>query len=161
MLWTFASITPAVFADRYAYKRCPTGEHQSVCRSCGERSCGKESCPITSKLTKKACFLLSHAEEIGLSDEQVQKIKSIKMEAKKQHILAKAQMKIGIIDMKAKLHEDELDVDGLNAMVDQFAAGFAASTKKAIQSYAELKGLLSDEQKAKAKTLWMKKKQQK
>jgi hypothetical protein len=151
-------MTPAVFADRCGYKRCPTGEHTSACGYCGEKSCGKQSCPITAALMKKSCFLLSNAEELGLSDDQMKKIKSIKMEAKKQYILAKAQMEVGFIDMKMKLHEETVDIEGLNAMVDQFAAGFADATKKAIQNYAALKSVVTADQMAKAKKLWMKKK---
>jgi hypothetical protein len=160
MMWFFASMTPAVFADRCGYGHCPTGEH-SACYTCGEKSCGKESCPITAAIMKKSCFLLGNAEELGLSDDQMKKIKSIKMETKKQYILTKAQMEAGFIDLKMKLHEDTLDMEGLNAMADQFAAGFADATKKAIQNYAALKGVVTADQMAKAKKMWMKKKQQK
>lgn len=155
MMFVFASITPT-FADRCPDKQCSKGEYKSACKSCGEKDCGNHPCPITSKLMKKSCFLLGNAEEIGLSDDQVKKIKTIKMDAKKQMILGEAQMKIAFIDMTAKLHEEKLDLEGLNKMVDDFSAGMAESTKKTIQSYADLKGILTDEQMKKAKEVWKK-----
>lgn len=157
LVWIFASITP-VFADRCPDKKYSHGGHSSVCKTCGDRECGNHPCPITSKVMKKACFLIGNAQEIGLSDDQVKKIKSIAMEAKKQVILGEAQMKVAFLDMEAKLHEEKLDVEGLNKMVDDFSAGMASATKKMIQSYAELRGTLTDEQMKKAKAVWMKKK---
>lgn len=156
IVWLFASITPA-FADHCPDKKCPGKEYSSVCKTCGEKDCGNHPCPITSKLMKKSCFLLGNAEEIGLSEDQVKKIMAIKMEAKKQMILGEAQMKVAFIDMTAKLHEEKLDMEGLNKMVDDFSAGMAAATKKTLQSYADLKGLLTEEQMKKAKAIWMKK----
>jgi hypothetical protein len=153
-MFLLTSLTP-VFAD-HGKKSCSTCEHQDKCKSCGEKSCGKSECPILSAVMKKACFFASNAEEIGLSDEQVLNIKKIGMEAKKQAILGKAQMEVAFLDMKAKLHEPKVDVEGLNQMVDQFSAGMADSTKKTIQAYAELKSTLTPEQMAKAKQIWKK-----
>jgi hypothetical protein len=152
----FACLTP-VFAD-HGKQRCSTCEYQNKCKSCGEKSCGKSDCPITSALMKKACFFLTNADDIGLNEDQVKRIKSISVEAKKQEILGKAQMKVAFIDMTSKLHEETVDVEGLNAMVDQFSAGMADSTKKTIQSYAELKSTLTSDQMAKAKKIWKKNK---
>lgn len=132
-------------------------------RECGKSGCSmksdyEEKCPIASKLMKKAHFFLSNSDEIGLSEEQVAKIKAIKWDAKKQMIRAGAEMEIGMMEMEAKLSEPTVDVEGLNAMIDKGTAEWAAGGKKMVAAYAELKGVLTAEQMEKAKAIWVGKK---
>jgi hypothetical protein len=134
--------------------QCP----MSQCRA-GGHDHGKDDlskCPINSKTLEKAKFFLAHAEEIGLSEEQVQSIKAIKAEAKKAKIRQTAEMEIFHMDIMAKLSEPKLDVEGLNKMLDDAAAGMTAGGKASIATYAKLKAVLSEQQAAKAKDVWRK-----
>jgi hypothetical protein len=134
---------PAVFADHGGYKKaCP------VCDK------GPYQCPVTGKFMQKAVFFLSNKEGIGLSDEQEAKIKSLKMGVKKLHIRQTADMEVFMLEIIDKMSQPAVDVEGLNAMVDEGSAKMAASTKEVIAAYAELKGVLSEEQAAKAKAIW-------
>jgi hypothetical protein len=122
-----------------------------------EKSRSAESvCPLTGKVIDKAKFYLKHADKIGLSDEQVQTIKTIKLTAKKASILGLAQMEAFGLDVKAKMSEPIVDVEGLNAMVDEFSQEAVIAMKERIADYAKLRAVLSTEQKEKAKGLWKK-----
>lgn len=113
-------------------------------------------CPILNKVLKKSRFLLANADEIGLSDDQTAKIKEIQTEAKKNSIRMAADMQIMEMDMEAKMSQEKLDVDGLNAMIDQGMPAMATQAKGAVQQYAALRGVLDDQQMAKAKAIWKK-----
>ncbi len=152
MIGLFAFITPA-FSD-HGKNHCSTGKSESCSgKSCerSKKSCSK--CPIANAVMKCAHFLLENASEIGLNDEQVKKIKSIKMETKKEAILGAAQMKVMCMDLSSKLCEEKLDVEGINAMIDQGSAGWATAGKKTLKNYADLRAILTPEQMAKAKEL--------
>ncbi len=130
-------------------KKCSGASHER-----GE----KVQCPIASKTLKKAHFFLENKKEIGLTEEQVTSIKSLKIETKKAAIRQEAEMKVFHLDLEQKLSESEVDVEGLNAMMDSASAGFAAAGKAAVASYVKLKSILTPEQLAKAKELWEQKK---
>ncbi|HRK62337.1 MAG TPA: Spy/CpxP family protein refolding chaperone [Candidatus Omnitrophota bacterium] len=115
---------------------------------------GGSECPIVSKLMKKAGFYLENADAIGLTEDQVSQIEAIKSAAKKEMILAGAQMEVAMMDMGAKLKTDPVDVEGLNQMIDANLAGMSAGAKKAVQQYADLKQVLNADQKKKAKEVW-------
>lgn len=134
--------------------QCPLKKKCSGSHERGE----KYGCPVVTKIMKKAHFLLDKQQELGLSEEQVKNIKAIKMETKKAHIRQQAEMKIFHLDLKQKLSESEVDAEGLNAMMDSAAEGFATNGKASVASYIKLKAVLTPEQLAKAKEFWMQKK---
>lgn len=135
--------------------QCPMKNAQGGCGKSGG-SCGNKEyqCPIVAKLMKKAHFFLENQKEIGLSEDQVQAIKAIKIEAKKSYIRQEAEMKIFEMDLDQKLSEPKVDVEALNAMMDSASAGFAQGGKATVASYAKLKAVLKDDQMAKAKEIW-------
>ncbi len=139
-------------------------EHDGQCSRGGKEcskghDCGKEGgCPIVSKILKKAEFYIDNAKEIGLSDTQVEQIKTIKHAVKKDEILGGAQMQIAMLDMESMMKTDPVDVEGMNELVNTSSAQFAAGAKKSIQAYADLKAVLTEDQKAAAKKVWAQKK---
>jgi hypothetical protein len=146
-------------AEHGARHECAAGEEcpmkKGGCDEGGKEGCDSDEsmCPILSKTLKKAGWMLEHAEELGLSDEQIAKVRQIQTDAKKDAIRMEAEMKIGQMEMEAKLSEDTVDVAALNAMMEQGMVGWTSQAKAAIQRYAELKGVATAEQKAKAKAL--------
>ncbi len=157
IMFGFASLVavPAM-AEHDGGKQCSLGEKckGDDCVKCQDSKddCG---CPIISKIMKKAKFFLKNSKEIGLSDAQVDQIKAIKSDAKKTSIRAEAEMKIGKMDLEAKLSEPTVDVEGLNAMIDKGMAGMAAGAKASIAEYAKLKAVLNEAQMTKAKEIWV------
>ena len=136
--------------------QCPSGGDHQMCGKSGSEDVDYP-CPIVDKAMKKAHFYLENWEEIGLSEEQVDSIKGIKLWFKKQMVRGQADMEIMMLDMKAKLGEENIDVEGLNAMIDEGMAGMAKSAKASVEAYAKLRAILTPDQIAKAKEIWKKK----
>ena len=159
LLWMVSMVylPTAALAEHEGHggKQCPMSE-----KDCDHQDCkgGDDTkCPIVGKLMKKAGFFLENQKEIGLSEDQVTQIKAIKMEAKRGYIRAGADMEIFELDLKEKLSDPVLDTDSVNAMIDQASAGMASGAKASIASYVKLKAVLSPEQMAKAKEIWISK----
>lgn len=130
--------------------------------SCKQGSgCGQQKgydCPVIGKFMEKAHFFLMNKDEVALTDDQVARIKELKLAVKKIHVQQEANMKLMFLDLDAKMSEPKVDVNGINAMLDQGSAGMAASTKEVIQAYADLKSVPTQEQMEKLKTIWWGKK---
>jgi hypothetical protein len=129
--------------------QCPMAQHGH-----GRSDKSEYACPITEQFMDKAKFYLENAEEIGLTDEQISTIKALKLEAKKMHIRQEAEMKVFMLEVKAKMAEPKVDAAALGTMVDQASAGMAAASKALIEHYAKLKAVLSEEQAKQAKAIW-------
>lgn len=152
----------AILLTQNVWAECPMGKGD--CQ--GQKQCavgggqGQEEsypCPIIDKIMKKAHFLLDNKDEIGFSEEQADTIKDLKLQAKKSMIRGGADMEILMLDMKSKLSDDVLDVEGINAMIDEGMARMNQSAKASVDIYAKLKSVLTPEQAEKAKEIWKKK----
>ncbi|MFH1877547.1 MAG: Spy/CpxP family protein refolding chaperone [Candidatus Omnitrophota bacterium] len=109
---------------------------------------------LAGKLMMKCGFLMKSQEEIGLSDEQIRKIKDIKMRVKKDLISKKAAIELLAVDIKSMLWEDKIDTKAIDKLIDQKYDIKKEKAKNLVAAYAELKSVLTDEQRAKAKKLW-------
>lgn len=108
------------------------------------------------KISHQAHFMLINKDELGLSNEQAKKIKELKLKAKKDSIKAEAEIEMIALDIKAKMWEETVDVTAINKLIDQKYEFKKAKAKSLVAVYAELKGILTDEQKEKLKGLWKK-----
>ena len=142
----------AVFFSSTAYAHFWSGKHEG--KECPMKM-GKEhcQCPIADKFMMKADFLLEHKSEVGLTDDQVKTIKDLKLRMEKDSIRQGADMKTFLLDLKSKLAEDKLDVEGANALIDQNFAAAATAAKSNLATYAKLKSLLIPDQMTKMKAL--------
>ncbi len=114
---------------------------------------GKKS-DMCKKFYKKAMFLLTNEDELELSAQQVEKIKNLKHETKKELILLDAKIDVLAVDIKALLWADAIDVNAINKLIDQKYDLKKQKAKLLVSSYASLKGVLTSEQMDKAKELW-------
>ena len=105
------------------------------------------------KVVHKAMLLIKNQEELGLTDEQVKKIKDLKIATKKDVIKKKADIEILGLDIKAALWEDTVDLNAINDLIDKKYDLKKEKTKSLVAAYVELKGVLTEEQKAKLKDL--------
>lgn len=105
------------------------------------------------KVCRKAGWIIKNQEELGLSDEQVGKINDLNLATKKDMIKKKAEIEILSLDIKAGLREDEIDIAGLNALIDKKYEIKKEKTKSLVSAYAALKGILTEEQQKKIKEL--------
>jgi len=106
------------------------------------------------KLFYKAHMMLRNEIELGLSDEQVGMIKDLKLSTKKSMIRQKAEIEILALDVKAAMWKDTIDVEAVGKLIDQKYELKKQKAKSLVAAYAELKGILTKEQKDKLKELW-------
>ncbi len=102
----------------------------------------------------KAHFFLECADQIGLTDDQIEKIKKLKMDVKKGLIRQDAELEILMLDLETALRGRTVDVKAVNALLDEKFEIQKAKARSLVQAFAELKKVLTDEQYAKMKALW-------
>jgi len=105
----------------------------------------------------KAHVLLENQKELGLTDDQVKTIKNLKLQVEKDEIRQNADRETFMLDLKSKLHEDKIDVEGAKALIDKNYLAAASAAKSNLDAYAQLKNTLTPAQEAKIKELWEKK----
>lgn len=108
------------------------------------------------KVSCKAHFLLKNKEELELTDAQVDKIKELKLNSKKDTIEKTAEIDILALDIKAGLYGDTVDSAQLGALIDKKYKIKAEKAKATVGAYAALKGVLTEAQKEKMKELYKK-----
>ncbi|MBD3246735.1 MAG: hypothetical protein GF333_06955 [Candidatus Omnitrophica bacterium] len=109
---------------------------------------------------KKAHFLLTHAEEIGLSDSQQEQIENRKYEAKKNIIQKESEIKTVMLDLKQEFGKDEANRNRVNKLIEDKYVLKEEKAKMLVNAYFDIKNVLSAEQKDKAKELWSEKKKE-
>lgn len=129
-------IVPAVYAEGYKHGQ-KKGHHGDI----GNMVC------------KKAMILCKNKDELGLTDSQVEKIKALKIATKKNLIKTQAEIDIVKVDIKALMWKDAIDTEAINKLIDQKYEFKKEKAKSSIDAYAKLKGLLTEEQQEKLKTL--------
>ena len=108
-------------------------------------------------LFHKAHFILTNQQEIGLSEDQVKTIKSLKLETKKSLLRQNVEIEVLALDIKAKLWEHPLDQESINKLIDQKYELKKAKAKSLVDAYAKLRATLTEEQMKKGKEIWMQK----
>jgi len=101
----------------------------------------------------KARMILSHAAELGLSDDQISKIKALEYDFKKNLIKEKADIQLLGLDIRQALRKDEVDVKTVNSLIDQKYVLKAQEAKQIVQACLDLKKILSKEQAKELKEL--------
>jgi Spy/CpxP family protein refolding chaperone len=101
----------------------------------------------------KIHFVLANAADIGLSDDQAEKIKALKYSVKKGLIKNDADIESIALDIKEELRKDVIDTNAVNGLIDKKYAVKAQKAKDLVGAYANLKTILTKEQIKKAKDL--------
>lgn len=118
------------------------------------KSCSYQQKSLKEKFFHKAHHFLKSKEQLGLSDEQVSKIKSVKIDMKKDLIMKDAEIEVIAIDIKSQLWKEEIDVNAVHALIDKKYDIKKAKTKSLVQAIADLKSVLTDKQKKTLKDSW-------
>ena len=119
--------------------------------------CGKgegKKFQLQEKVLHKAHFILEKEKELGLTQDQVKAIREIKVQAKKTKVELSAQAEIIGIDLFTEFHNDTVNLDKVNALIDKKFEVKKELAKKMAASFAQLKSVLTPEQKAKLKELF-------
>lgn len=120
------------------------------------KTCEYKKSSLSCKFICKAHVILKNKDELGLTDGQVEKVKELKLNTKKELIRTDAEIKIMALDIKAGLYQEAVDAKAVNALVDKKYDLKKAKAKSLVSAYAELKGILDEEQMAKLKDVYSK-----
>lgn len=101
----------------------------------------------------KAHLVLMNEQELALSQEQVGSIRTLYAKTKKTSLRQEADTEIVGVDLTAQLMADTVDTERIGELLDQKYALKATHAKMLTKAYAELKQLLSTEQKHQLKNL--------
>lgn len=91
--------------------------------------------------------------ELGLTDSQVKQLKDIQSKSQRDAIKVKAEVDVLQLDLKDLLDQDNPDMKKVDSLLDQIGAKHTEMQKSMIHSLIDMKGALTDEQKAKVKEL--------
>ena len=134
--------------EAFSGERCSYSKQGS---SYGGGDCQKSH--ISDSVFYKAGMLMAAKDEIGLTDAQVDQIKVIKLDFKKTLVRLEADIEVLGLDVKKGLYENPVDVDAVNALIDQKYAIKIAKAKASVQALADVKSVVTDEQWTKLKEL--------
>lgn len=104
--------------------------------------------------------VMMHADELGLSEEQVEKLRARHIEAKKQMIQLGSQKKIAMIDLKNAVMREEMDLATAKAKAEEVAKLKGEKLIAMIQAMHDMKEILTPQQREKIKAMvmhWFKK----
>jgi Spy/CpxP family protein refolding chaperone len=99
---------------------------------------------------------LENAEKLGLSEEQINKIKPIHREMQKKQARYTADLKIAQIEMKEIMEVKDFDLEKASAQVKKIADIKTAQHLEMLKLMKEVHSILSDEQFKKMKKMHMK-----
>ena len=113
---------------------------------------------LEDKFFHKAHFLYMNQEALGLSDEQAEAIKALKMSVKKELITRRAEIDLLKVDIKSLLWAPKIDTAAANELIDMKYELKKAKAKFLVAKIAEIKAIPTEGQMAMAKSIWLKKK---
>ncbi|MDD5428393.1 MAG: hypothetical protein PHI58_04040 [Candidatus Omnitrophica bacterium] len=116
----------------------------------GKMSCGMGT---DNMFFHKAHMILDNAAELGLTNEQIEKVKALKYSVGKNVIKEDADIAAAALDIKEAMGKDEIDVNAVNKLIDQKYALKAQKAKDNVAAYVNLKKILSPDQFNKLKAM--------
>jgi len=126
---------------------------QSFVYAGNDNKAGKHSKGIKDKFFKNMKMIWMNQDDLGITAEQLKKIKTLKIDTKKDLIRKSADIDIIKIDIHSELWEDTIDVKKVNKLIDKKYNIKKEKSKSIVKAYVSLKELLTDEQKIKMKSL--------
>ena len=103
-------------------------------------------CCFKEKFFHFAHSILENHEELGLTDENVKKVRELKIGTKKSLIRNTAEAELITVDIIASLYTDKPDLVEINKLIDKKFDIKKAGMKKLIAAFVGIKKLLSKEQ---------------
>jgi Spy/CpxP family protein refolding chaperone len=135
---------PMAWADGGA--RCAGGKAHMMSRHGGHGHGG-----VTSHLLR---HLLKNKQELGLTDEQITKLRTVALDADRARIRAKADVMVSERELRAMLWDEKAQLPAIEAKVKEAEAFDATVRIIGIKARRDLMGVLTPEQQAKQKALW-------
>jgi hypothetical protein len=145
-LLALAIAAPCAFSDDSPMGRC-----EMMCKQ--DKMMSKMG--MDDMLMLKFSFIMANADEIGISDDQVSKIETLKADFKKGLIKNEAEIKIASVDIKSELMKDDTNLNTVNTLLDKKYLIKAQVAKDSAAAYVSLKKILTADQQKKMKDLWL------
>jgi len=118
---------------------------------------GHEYLPgLEDKYFHKVNFLIGHRDDLGLTQEQVKSILDKHWDIKRVMTETSAQKDIALLDIYKQLHSDQPNVEEMNALVDKQLEAKKVYLRALVEALVYTINLLTPEQRAKAKELYLK-----
>lgn len=105
----------------------------------------------------KSHFILMNADELKLSEEQMQKVEDLKYKIKRSMTLSKAEIDVLALDIMQALSETKVDMPSVNNLIDKKYEAKKAQAKELAQAYADLRMTLTRDQEKMMKDMMGKK----
>lgn len=134
--------SPMAWADDGA--RCAGGRAHTMSRHGGHGN-------MTSHLLR---HLLKNKQELGLTDEQITKLRAVALDADRAQIRAEADVKVSKRELRAMMWDEKAQLPAIEAKVKEKESFDATVQIIGIRAGRELIGILTPEQQAKQKALW-------
>lgn len=106
------------------------------------------------------CKIMMHAQELGISEEQVEKLRKRHTEARKEMIKLGSQKLIALIDLKDAVMREEMDLETARAKAQEAGRLKGEKLIVMIQAIHDMREILTPEQRKKVKEMvihWFKK----
>lgn len=133
---------------------CGGGMGHGMCR------CGKGLGGIKMIFKMMPWKVIMHADELGISEEQVEALRSKHIEAMKQMVQIGCQMKLAKIDLKNAVMREEMDMGTAEAKAQEIGKLKGEKIATMIKAMNEMRQTLRPEQRQKIKEMvmgWFKK----
>ncbi|MEW5894180.1 MAG: hypothetical protein AB1650_00235 [Candidatus Omnitrophota bacterium] len=101
---------------------------------------------LKKKILLMAGTLLANSKELGISDEDFQKIKDLKVRTKKSYIKSRAETETVLVDIISALWDRSMDIAKVNELIDKKYELKRQGMKELAGAWFELKSMLSQEQ---------------
>jgi Spy/CpxP family protein refolding chaperone len=108
---------------------------------------------LEDKFAMKAHFISDNAQELGLTEDQLSKVRDIKMKAKKMIIMKEAEIDVIELDIKSGLWQDNVDSAAIGVLV---AKKYEIEKQKAlaiVEACLAIRNVLTKEQMSKLKAM--------
>ena len=97
--------------------------------------------------------LLKHAKEIGLTPEQIGKLKALQLDFKRTEVRLEADRKIAKLDLQALVEDEQADLNTIQAKVEQLKKTEGACQFAGIKAKRHAAALLSPDQREKERVV--------
>jgi periplasmic protein CpxP/Spy len=98
--------------------------------------------------------LLKNKQDLGLTDEQITKLRTVALNADRARIRAEADVLVSKRELRSLLWDEQAELSAIEAKVKEHEAFEATAHIIGIRAKRELFGILTPEQRAKQKALW-------
>ncbi len=115
---------------------------------------GADGCGMYEKFYSNVKIVLKNSEKLGLTDAQREQVKEMKYDVKKNKIQACADINLLSVDISKALWQKEVDLDEVNALIDQKYQSKAQLKKDMVGAYVALNSMLSPEQRDMVKSIY-------